>query len=267
MNDLTTILPQSGELSKTGWDLPARMTEKQWGEAGIALSRVEGALMWWIGDWWAFGEHKFGDKRATVDSEEWEGPAYQTCKGAGWVCEKFEMVRRRTILPFSFHKEVCALPDDEADALLDWCEKLNGSGKLPTRNQLREEVRRVKAFLAQGWNKSQLDRKALLESGATVVASQRAADNGLPIDNALIAWADQQGLLQPIDRHSEWGNPFVMPGDGTRDEVCDYYAKHYLPYKKSLHGKLAGLKGKLLVCWCSPERCHGDHLAELANKK
>jgi hypothetical protein len=30
--------------------------------------------------------------------------------------------------------------------------------------------------------------------------------------------------------------------------------------------KIHTLKGKVLACWCYPERCHGDYLAEWANK-
>jgi hypothetical protein len=62
-----------------------------------------------------------------------------------------------------------------------------------------------------------------------------------------------------------WGNPFEMPGDGDRDTVCDYYALSYLPLRSSLLTEIHSLKGKVLACWCYPERCHGDYLAELAN--
>jgi hypothetical protein len=97
------------------------------------------------------------------------------------------------------------------------------------------------------------------------VASKRKAADGKEIDAALIAWADQQGLVTMIDRTSDWGNPFEMGADGTRDEVCDNFAQHYMPHKPSLLKKLPTLRGRVLVCWCHPERCHGDHLAALAN--
>jgi hypothetical protein len=71
-------------------------------------------------------------------------------------------------------------------------------------------------------------------------------------------------LLVKVDRTTAWGNPFEMPGDGDRDEVCDSY-EVYLSRKRSLLQRLPELKGKVLVCWCFPERCHGDHLAHLAN--
>ena len=114
------------------------------------------------------------------------------------------------------------------------------------------------------WNASQLERRLRVEQGFAVVASKRNGADGKPIDAALIAWADQQNLMTPIDRSSAWGNPFEMPTDGDRNEVCDRFVE-FLTAKPSLLKKIPTLKGKVLVCWCHPERCHGDHLAELAN--
>lgn len=265
--DIAAILPKSGQLSKTGWSLPANLTESEWKEAGSALAKVEGAMNWWLGDWWAFGEHGYGDRKALVESDEWEGPDFQTCHGAAWVCRAFESVRRRTLVSFSHHKECASLPQDEADQVLDWCEDIFAkTGRLPTIKATREYVKQIKMWLAQGWTQSQLDRRQKVESGITVVASMRNDASGKPIDNALIAWADQSGLLVKIDRNTDWGNPFETPADGSRDEVCDHFAEHYLPFKPSLIKKLPNLKSKVLMCWCHPLRCHGDHLAELANQ-
>jgi len=267
MNDLTNLLPKAGQLTKTGWTLPANLTETDWKEAGAMLAKVEGAMNWWLGDWWAFGEHGYGDRKALVESEDWEGPAYQTCKNVALVCAAFEKSRRRDLVTFTHHAEASSLPTAEADRVLDWCEEaLTKTGRLPTRQATREKVKQIKAWLAQGWTQSQLERRQLVEKGITVVASKRNDDTGKPIDNALIAWADQQGLMLPIDRNTAWGNPFETPADGSRDEVCDNYANHYLPHKPSLLKHIPTLKGKVLMCWCHPLRCHGDHLAELANR-
>ena len=149
-NHLSKLLPQAGALSKTAWDLPQNMTEADWKQAGSALSRVEGALMWWIGDWWTFGEHKYGKRKALVESDEWEGPSYQTCFNASNVCKKFESNRRRLSVPFGHHAEVASLPAEEADKILDWCEATQEEhGRLPTRKATRDRVKQVKAMLPQ----------------------------------------------------------------------------------------------------------------------
>lgn len=219
----------------------------------------------WLGDWWAFGNHAYGDRKELVESDEWDGPAYQTCAMASKVCRAFEIGRRLPNVSSSLHQESAFLPIEEADKILFWCdETLSQTGRLPTIKATRQKVKDIKAWLAQGWTTSQLERREAVEQGITVVASMR--DN---VDSALLAWADQHGHHTRIDRNTVWGNPFEIDADGNRDEVCDKYADHYLPYKNRLManiGKLKlKLKGKVLVCWCHPERCHGDHLAELAN--
>lgn len=130
------------------------------------------------------------------------------------------------------------------------------------RDSRREEKK--DAMAQQGWSESELKRKELVEQGITVVANQ-SNQNNLPIDSALIAWADKHGRLVKIDRTGKWGNPFELPADGTRAEVCENYAQYYLPHKPSLLKAIHTLKGKVLACWCYPQQCHGDHLAELAN--
>lgn len=258
--EIVAMLPRSGSLTKTGWTLPVGLTEQDWQGAGLALAKVEGAMSWWLGDWWAYGEHQYGERKALVESDAWEGPAFETCRNAASVCRAFETSRRRDVLSFTHHRECAGLPPEEADRVLDWAEETRASVK-----STRERVKQVKAWLAQGWTQSQLDRKARVEQGLAVVASKREGGDGRMLDAALIAWADQQGLMAEIGRNTDWGNPFEMPKDGDRDTVCDNFARHYLPHKPSLLKRLDNLKGKVLVCWCHPERCHGDHLAEMAN--
>jgi hypothetical protein len=69
-----------------------------------------------------------------------------------------------------------------------------------------------------------------------------------------------------VGRPSKWGNPFKIGRDGTRDEVLEKY-RAYLLGSKELTNDLHELRGKDLVCWCAPEKCHANILSELANKK
>ncbi|TLX17296.1 DUF4326 domain-containing protein [Rhizobium sp. MHM7A] len=66
-----------------------------------------------------------------------------------------------------------------------------------------------------------------------------------------------------IGRPSKWGNPFVIGADGTRDEVIEKYRQWLL--KSTLMDDLHELRGRDLICWCAPLRCHGDILLDLAN--
>ena len=109
---------------------------------------------------------------------------------------------------------------------------------------------------AYEWSQSELDRKAVVEAGGTVVANMHQ-----DADRALLHWAKTTGRFTRIDRNSEWGNPFEMPADGDRDIVCDSF-EIFFPRKFSLHNRLDELRGKVLGCWCYPQRCHGDYLAQ-----
>jgi hypothetical protein len=82
----------------------------------------------------------------------------------------------------------------------------------------------------------------------------------------LVRYASDLQVYVRIDRGSAWGNPFIMDTDGTRDEVCDWYEEHYMPYKKSLNDKIKNLKGKILGCHCYPNRCHGETLIKLLHE-
>jgi Domain of unknown function (DUF4326) len=70
-------------------------------------------------------------------------------------------------------------------------------------------------------------------------------------------------------RRSKWANPFLedrkdKKRDGSRAEII---AKHraWIVDQPDLLSALYELRGRDLVCWCSPLSCHGDVLLALAN--
>lgn len=67
-----------------------------------------------------------------------------------------------------------------------------------------------------------------------------------------------------IGRGSKWGNPFKIGPDGTREEVIAKYCD-YIGERPDLLSAVGELRGKTIACWCSPQACHGDVLAELAD--
>jgi hypothetical protein len=104
------------------------------------------------------------------------------------------------------------------------------------------------------WTESELNRRAIVEMGGTVVANMHQGS-----DRALLTWARSADCFVRIDRNTDWGNPFEIPSDGNRDTVCDSF-EIFFPRKFSLHNRLDELRGKVLGCWCFPSRCHGDYL-------
>jgi hypothetical protein len=70
-----------------------------------------------------------------------------------------------------------------------------------------------------------------------------------------------------IGRGSPYGNPFShMHGTkaefivNTRREAIKRFEKEVLP-----HLDVSALRGKDLVCFCSPKPCHGDAILKKAN--
>jgi hypothetical protein len=69
-----------------------------------------------------------------------------------------------------------------------------------------------------------------------------------------------------IGRGSPYGNPFVIGKDGSRDDVCDKYSALVEGNEKLKSLIKRELRGKHLVCFCKPQRCHGDYILNIANE-
>lgn len=70
-----------------------------------------------------------------------------------------------------------------------------------------------------------------------------------------------------IGRPSKWGNPFVIGKDGGREEVLSKYRSYMKGSLGLCQQAREELRGKVLGCWCAPQPCHGDVLAEIANEE
>ena len=124
----------------------------------------------------------------------------------------------------------------------------------PVGKEVAKAAKNVVPQSDDDWTESEKERRAAVERGETVVANKKT-------DRQLIRWASEKGHFLPIDRGTQWGNPFVVGEDGDRDKVCDSF-EVYFNLKPSLQVKIPSLAGKVLGCWCFPERCHGNHLVE-----
>lgn len=59
---------------------------------------------------------------------------------------------------------------------------------------------------------------------------------------------------------SKWANPYSVKKYG-REEALQLYKTHIV--SSGLIKDIDELKGKVLGCWCAPEKCHGDILLEI----
>jgi hypothetical protein len=118
MNALTII----NERPVLALELPAGTSFDEWVEIGRKLCLTSKALQWHIGDWWAFGDHRYG-QRAKAAAEGLFGREFQTIANAASVARAFQTSRRREVLSFSHHAEVVALGAETADELLEKAER------------------------------------------------------------------------------------------------------------------------------------------------
>jgi hypothetical protein len=63
---------------------------------------------------------------------------------------------------------------------------------------------------------------------------------------------------------SPLASPYRVGRDGTRQEVVARY-RDFLLGRPDLLALLPDLRGRRIGCWCAPEACHADVIAELAD--
>lgn len=146
--------------------------------------------------------------------------------------------------------KIAELPKARQNEIIN---KARSEGK-PVGKEVAKAAKNVVPQSGDDWTESEKSRRTLVQCGETVVANKKT-------DRQLIRWASEHGHFLPIDRGTQWGNPFVVGEDGDRDTVCDSF-EVYFNLKPSLQVKIPSLAGKVLGCWCYPERCHGNHLVD-----
>jgi hypothetical protein len=105
-----------------------------WKALGVKIAFYSDATGWWLGDWLAFGQLKYG--RRYKEGAILTGLDYQTLRNYAVVARRFELSRRRDNLSFQHHAEVCALPDNDQDAWLD-----RSAENLWSKGELRRRLR------------------------------------------------------------------------------------------------------------------------------
>lgn len=207
------VLTLPGDVSEVSLRLPEDLSFEDWRSYGQQLARVTKACMWWLGDWWAFGEHRYGERAQAV--LEADGYAFKTFANAAAVARKFETSRRREVLPFTHHAEVAALEPQKADELLDEAEANGWSSR-----ELRQAVQRSQGahVVHNSGDNEWYTPRAIIAAARNVMgridldpASSEAANEIVQAD--LFWTAEDDGLSKPwgeaeIGRYNRvWMNP------------------------------------------------------------
>lgn len=131
--------PAPIQLHKTGLTVDGQLSFEDWHDFGQTLQQVEGAIQWWIGDWYNYGQASYGEIANQAVDEY--GFSYQSLKSYIWVSSKVDQVRRLTSLTWSHHQTVAALePDEQAYWLM------RAESEPFTVAELRREIKAAKAL-------------------------------------------------------------------------------------------------------------------------
>lgn len=108
--------------------------------------------------------------------------------------------------------------------------------------------------------------EAVLAGRTTVVNVRRSGPH-----KRLVPWLVERGLVRYVghagNRHawprSDFANPFVKEAKSDREAMVRHYEQWLDQQPDLLHRIAEGeLTGWALGCWCAPQRCHADVLAE-----
>lgn len=126
-----------GTFTPVSWEAPENLGFEEWEALGGVMSKVEGAVHWWIGDWLNYGKRRWADEYDEAERET--GFSYTTLKQDAWVAGAVKVCNRLHTLSWSHHREVARLEPQEQDYWLAMTEQNNW-----TRYELRRQIRHAK---------------------------------------------------------------------------------------------------------------------------
>lgn len=107
------------EMTETELRIDPGVDYEVWSALGAQVQRAAYASMFWLGDWYLFGEKKYGERSAQAVSMRFSP---KTLSNAAWICRNIEPSRRRERLPFAIHETVAALPPNVQETILEKAE-------------------------------------------------------------------------------------------------------------------------------------------------
>jgi hypothetical protein len=109
--DLPPTLPDGVKICATGVVLPEGLDYEEWVAVGRALVAIAVSVLWALGEWWAFGRHKYGHRAMIAEELPYE---FKYLCNLGWVARSIPTSSRNEALSFTHHMKVAKLePGDQ----------------------------------------------------------------------------------------------------------------------------------------------------------
>jgi hypothetical protein len=129
-----------GSYGPVGWQPGSDLEFANWLRVGHRFGRVSRSCQWWIGDWLAYGNRRYGE--TYVKAAKITGYDVQTLMNMAYTSVRFEISRRRENVSWSHHATLASLPQPEQDRWLDLIEAERLSVAC-LRTELRNSARRA----------------------------------------------------------------------------------------------------------------------------
>ena len=190
-----------------GLDLPNSLTYEKWEELGYILLRMEKGILWAIGDWLNYGEHRWGDRAFQAVAT---GYSTGTLRAAAWVANRFPRDERDPEVPWSHYRELASLPEEQANELL-----VEVKTEKLSQKELRTRVQATKSRAVLGTEAKRAEAQAA-EPGHPIVVADPPWDDMTfhdlcsydphpAIQSVLFLWSPVERLGQALGVLSAWG--------------------------------------------------------------
>jgi N6-adenosine-specific RNA methylase IME4 len=225
------------QLTTTALTLPEDTPYEDWLAFGQQLERLSRSVMWYLGDWWAFGRHHYGDRVKAVEFLPW---SYGVCMNAASVARKITTSCRHEVLPWSLHYEAARM-DDPRPLLDAWATR----GTPPSEREARAEVNAIKRnerrrheisecpplsdegpfdliYADPPWRYdfSPTDNRAIENQYPTMALDEICELRPPVLDNAvLFLWATSPKLREALDVVRAWGFEFRTTMAWIKDSI------------------------------------------------
>src|SRR5262249_159283 len=84
-DESTTVAAILAKSPSLGLMIPEDTSFQHWLAVGKHLALADNALAWRIGDWWIYGEHRYGERIAIFRRGGWSGPGFGACRNYATV--------------------------------------------------------------------------------------------------------------------------------------------------------------------------------------
>lgn len=123
---INRTLPHGAEISAKGLVLPDDLNFDEWKAIGLKLFTIDKAVQWAIGDWWAYGHHLYGDRKAFAAAKELPYH-FGSLMNLGSVARSVQPSFRNEALSFTHHVAVASLDPPDQKKWLTRAENLKWS--------------------------------------------------------------------------------------------------------------------------------------------